>query len=68
LTSKEASQLARAQPDNIHCRDHHLYQKFLNASFVDNNVTAGWVNTIQQSITQSVLSAYITFGFPSEDL
>ena len=67
LTEKERSRLAKAQADSIHHGDHHLQQLFHNSSFVDDNALAGWVDRIHQALRQSVLSAYIIFGFPDED-
>ena len=67
LTEKECSRLAKAQADSIHRGDHHLQQLFHNSSFIDDNALAGWVDCIHQVLRQSVLSAYVMFGFPDED-
>ena len=67
LTEKEHSRLAKAQADSIHQGDHHLQQLFHNSSFIDDNALAGWVDCICQALRQSVLSAYVIFGFPDED-
>ena len=67
LTEKEHSRLAKAQADSIHQGDHHLQQLFHNSSFIDDNALAGWVDHICQVLHQSVLSAYVMFGFPDKD-
>lgn len=67
LTLKEQSKLAQATPDAIHQGDRHLHMPFLQASFVDDTATAAWAENIRQAINQSVLAAFVIFGFPAEN-
>jgi hypothetical protein len=39
----------------------------LHSSFVDDTGNAGYHDTMHQVVTQSVLSAYVIFGFPGSD-
>ena len=67
LSFRQTSQLAKASADGFNRGMHHKNQPFHNSSFVDDNATAHWPNKIREAIKGSVLSAYITFGFPDED-
>ena len=71
LSSRECSRLQRANSDRIHQGAQALlgeHRLSLSSSFVDDTFNANTGNTIGAAILQSVLSAYIVFGFPGEDI
>ena len=66
LTPREAYKLVNATADSRNTRQLHHELAFRHCSFVDDTATAAWPEQIRQAVNQSVLSAYVMFGFPGE--
>ena len=67
LTAREEIRLTKAAPDTIHKGDLHRQLPYRHISFVDDTVKAAWPDEIRNAIKNSVLSAYVMFGFPAEN-
>jgi hypothetical protein len=70
-TPRKAGQMARATTDTVNpgaallLRD--LTRRYAHSSFVDDTGIAQTRDCMVGAITNSILSAYVVFGFPSED-
>ena len=67
LTPRQEARLVKAQLDSRNTGRMHTDLQFRHSSFVDDTATAAWPGKIRQAINQSVLSAYVVFGFPEEN-
>lgn len=67
LTPKQQAKLTKADADSKNPGNPQSAAPFLHSSFVDDTATAAWPEKIRQAVNQSVLSAYVVFGFPGED-